>query len=237
MNDLFPQFAAADWPAGADPQCVVRERERFHAAARDESSDIAGFAEALAASRAGARLLEAIFGNSPYLSGCLTQDPVFAATVLREGPDATFKDLRDALVRARIEPVGDIRGLMSTLRTAKRRSALLVALADIAGLWTLERVTGALSDFADAAIDAAVAHLLREAASAGGFRRRDPADPCRGSGFVIIGMGKLGAERAQLFERYRSDRFSTIPSASRPARPTAADRLRPARARAGADPR
>ena len=215
MNDLFPQFAAADWPAGADQQCVARERERFLAATRDESADIAGFAEALTASRTGARLLEAIFGNSPYLSGCLTQDPGFAATVLRDGPDATFKGLRDALIRARTDPTGDTRSLMSTLRMAKRRAALLVGLADIAGLWPLERVTGALSDFADLAIDAATAHLLREAAAAGGFRLRDTADPCRNCGFIIIGMGKLGARElnyssdVDLIALYDRDRIST----------------------------
>jgi glutamate-ammonia-ligase adenylyltransferase len=82
---------------------------------------------------------------------------------------------------------------MSALRVAKRRVALTVALADIAGLWPLERVTGALSDFADSAIDAAVAHLLREASAGGAFRLPDPDNPCQGSGFIVIGMGKLGA--------------------------------------------
>ena len=193
MNDLFPQFAAADWPAGADAQSAGRERERFLAASRDEGPEVAAFAEALVANREGSRLLDAVFGNSPYLSGCLTQDPVFAAALLREGPEEAFTGLRDALARLRSEPAGDTGSLMSSLRAAKRRTALLVALADIAGLWPLENVTGALSDFADLAIGAAVAHLLREAAAAGGFRLRNADDPCRGSGFVILGMGKLGA--------------------------------------------
>jgi glutamine synthetase adenylyltransferase len=37
---------------------------------------------------------------------------------------------------------------MRELRLAKGRIALLVALADIAGVWELEKVTAALSDFA-----------------------------------------------------------------------------------------
>ena len=161
MNDLFPQFAAADWPAGADAQSAGRERERFLAASRDEGPEVAAFAEALVANREGSRLLDAVFGNSPYLSGCLTQDPVFAAALLREGPEEAFTGLRDALARLRSEPAGDTGSLMSSLRAAKRRTALLVALADIAGLWPLEHVTGALSDFADARHRAPSHHLLR----------------------------------------------------------------------------
>jgi [glutamine synthetase] adenylyltransferase / [glutamine synthetase]-adenylyl-L-tyrosine phosphorylase len=215
MSDLFPQFAAADWPTGADPESVARERGRFLASAHDEGPDVAGFAEALAADRAGSRLLEAVFGNSPYLSDCLTQDPGFAAKLLRQGPEASFKEVRESLARARVDRSGDSRALMSALRIAKRRTALLVALADIALLWPLERVTGALSDFADLAIDAAVAHLLRETAAASAFRLRDEDDPCRNSGFIIIGMGKLGARElnyssdVDLIALYDHERIST----------------------------
>src|SRR3546814_7626750 len=41
--------------------------------------------------------------------------------------------------------------------------------------------------------DSAMAVLLREAAADGDLVLADPADPCRGSGFVALGMGKLGA--------------------------------------------
>src|SRR3546814_16867980 len=50
-----------------------------------------------------------------------------------------------------------------------------------------------LSDLAALAIDSAMAVLLREAAADGDLVLADPADPCRGSGFVALGMGKLGA--------------------------------------------
>src|SRR6185437_14297827 len=80
------------------------------------------------------------------------------------------------------------RQLMSRLRATRRRAALLVAIADIAGIWPLERVTGALSRFADAAIEAALRHLLATAIAEG-----EIAPPERGgSGVIILGMGKLG---------------------------------------------
>jgi [glutamine synthetase] adenylyltransferase / [glutamine synthetase]-adenylyl-L-tyrosine phosphorylase len=193
MPNLHHDFARADWPRAADAARVERERERFLATARDAEPDLAAFGKMMAEDHAGARILATVFGNSPYLSECLTQDIGFARDLLRDGPDATIEALLGQLRRLRTNQATDTRGLMSTLRVAKRRAALTIALADIAGLWPLERVTHALSDFGDLAIDAAVAHLLREAAAAGAFRLTDTNDPCRGSGFIIIGMGKLGA--------------------------------------------
>ena len=50
--------------------------------------------------------------------------------------------------------------LMRELRVARRQVALLVAVADIAGHWPLERVTQALSDFLRGE-RFAIAHLQR----------------------------------------------------------------------------
>ena len=82
---------------------------------------------------------------------------------------------------------------MRDLRVAKRRAALLIAIADIAGLWPLERVTRRLSAFAEAALGRAVRHLLAAAARGGEIELADPDDPERDSGFIVLGMGKLGA--------------------------------------------
>ena len=82
---------------------------------------------------------------------------------------------------------------MTALRKARTKVALLVAAADIAGVWSLEEITHVLSRFADGAIDTTVAHLLATAAKAGELNLSDPLEPCKCSGFTIIGMGKLGA--------------------------------------------
>ncbi len=76
---------------------------------------------------------------------------------------------------------------------AKRVVALATAVADIGGIWTLDRVTGALTELAEAALSRAVAHLLRAAHEAGELRLPQPDDPERGGGFAVLGMGKLGA--------------------------------------------
>jgi len=72
--------------------------------------------------------------------------------------------------------------LGAELRTQRLGLALAVALSDLAGELTLEQVTQLLSDFADGAIDRALASAIRE--------RVPDAEP---KGFAVIAMGKLGS--------------------------------------------
>ena len=82
---------------------------------------------------------------------------------------------------------------MAGLRHSRRRVALAVAIADIAGHWPLERITGSLSDFADAALSTSLSHLLLQAHDRGDLALDDPAEPERNCGLAILAMGKLGA--------------------------------------------
>src|SRR5437660_2840662 len=82
---------------------------------------------------------------------------------------------------------------MRALRRGKAEAALLIALADIGGVWPLERVTRALTDFADAALGSTVRYLLRGSAANGKLKPADPANPEQGSGYVVLAMGKMGA--------------------------------------------
>ena len=70
---------------------------------------------------------------------------------------------------------------------------MTAALADIGGLWPLARFTAVLAELAETALDLVLAHLLLAAQAAGQVRGLDPNHPARGSGFTILGMGKLGA--------------------------------------------
>ena len=56
---------------------------------------------------------------------------------------------------------------MLTLRQAKGRIALLAAVAEVGGAWTTAQSTAALSDLADAALDASLDFLMRKAADKG----------------------------------------------------------------------
>src|SRR5260370_10925755 len=81
---------------------------------------------------------------------------------------------------------------MRRLRIARRRVALVGALAELAGAWSLEQQTAALSRFAEAAVGAALRHLLREAARNGLIALTNADQPEQDSGLIVLGIGKLG---------------------------------------------
>lgn len=140
-----------------------------------------------------ARLLEAIFGNSPYLTGLSLQHPDVLMQAWQQGLDVAWTAIMgDLTAGIAAIPPDNHGGLMAHLRRTKGRAALLIALADIVGAWPLEKVTGALSDLADGCVRLAVQTLLREAAAKGEIKLADVTDPERGCGYVVFALGKHG---------------------------------------------
>ncbi|MGH7126652.1 MAG: bifunctional [glutamine synthetase] adenylyltransferase/[glutamine synthetase]-adenylyl-L-tyrosine phosphorylase, partial [Stellaceae bacterium] len=144
MRLPLPLLDAQGLPEPADPGQaelgVLRWRER----AAELDAGLAAEMTAFADDAKGARLLASLFGNSPFLTLCCVREPDYLLRLARLGPDATFAEVAGGLNRdlpGELDPAS----LMRRLRIAKRRAALLVALADIAGWWPLERVTGALT--------------------------------------------------------------------------------------------
>ena len=136
------------------------------------------------------QLLVAIFGNSPFLTDAVFAEPTIVQEFFEKGADATFDDMISDLIEARSfnRPA-----LMAKLRQVRRQVALVSALADIAGVWPLDRVTGSLSHFADTATELALGLALRELAEKGGLKLSDDENPTAGTGLIVLGMGKLGA--------------------------------------------
>ena len=135
----------------------------------------------------GHALLSVLFGNSPFLTECLIHDVQGFAALLSNGPEASFNETLDGLNDVVIwgQPV-QIDNVMTRLRRAKRRCALTIAIADLGGIWTLEKITDALSRLAEATLDLAVHAAIADCAGL-------PADPALTKGYFIFGMGKLGA--------------------------------------------
>ncbi len=193
MTQFFAGFAEARWPQPADRDRAARELAAWRATVDEfDDPDALRLAKRLFGTKSAKQALAVIFGSSPYLADCTLREPRFFFDLLANGPDQVFRGLL-ADLGATYQPPTAIASLMAGLRIAKRRAALTIALADIGELWPLERVTRALSDFADLALDLAARCLLREAASAGAFRLHHPDDPTQESGLAVIGMGKLGA--------------------------------------------
>ncbi|MCQ8276940.1 bifunctional [glutamine synthetase] adenylyltransferase/[glutamine synthetase]-adenylyl-L-tyrosine phosphorylase [Acetobacteraceae bacterium KSS8] len=137
------------------------------------------------------RMLRAIGGNSRYLSDLAQRESALLSGFVRHGPART---LAASLRQLRhLVPTLPRHEIAAGLRRAKRQVALVAALADLGGLWSLGEVTGALSLLAEAALRVAAAHLLHAAHAAGQIALPDPARPEKGSGLVVLGMGKLGA--------------------------------------------
>ena len=109
--------------------------------------------------------------NSPFLAGLIERNADLMPAIEAGDFDAA---LASALVRTS-DNVG------TTLRKQRQGIALVTAIADLAGVCDLTRVTHILSDFADRALDAAIAAAIEE---------RVPGSP--NQGFAVIALGKHG---------------------------------------------
>ena len=168
------------WPAPADPAAALRLADRFIAL---------GPAEAAFAA-AHAPVLDALGGNSPFLSDLALREPAVLMAAYADA-DACWATILAALAAV---PFAATRAVVTAaLRRAKRQAALAIAIADLAGSWHLHRVTGALSALADATLGLAIDHLLIAAHAAQELVLPDPGRPSAGCGLVVLGMGKLGA--------------------------------------------
>ena len=138
-------------------------------------------------------LLDALFGNSPYLAETALQNPTFMTDLWRDGPDAVVTRLAAELAEARAAARDGAKpdAVAATLRRLKRQQALAIAVADIAGVWPLEKITGALSAFADGCLDALTDAILLQLERDGQLAIGGNPEA---AAFTVLGMGKLGAD-------------------------------------------
>ena len=132
------------------------------------------------------QLISGAAGSSPYLRRLIEQEAEWIGPALAGPRQALASVLEDckALPPDQLKP---------GLRQAKRRVALLTALCDLCGSWSLEEVTTALTHFgelsADVAIKAEIAALIRRQKLPG----LTEADVETAGGLSILAMGKMGA--------------------------------------------
>ncbi|KUP92292.1 glutamate-ammonia-ligase adenylyltransferase [Tritonibacter horizontis] len=131
-------------------------------------------------------LLTGTAGSSPYLKALIESEQGWIEEALNDPVAA-----REAVFQAcRACPPDQLR---SGLRQAKRRIALLSALCDLSGHWSLMEVTGTLTRFGDLAVDLAlkaeIAVLLRRNKLPG----MSEDDLETAGGLCVFAMGKMGA--------------------------------------------
>ncbi|HUO92926.1 MAG TPA: bifunctional [glutamine synthetase] adenylyltransferase/[glutamine synthetase]-adenylyl-L-tyrosine phosphorylase [Rhizomicrobium sp.] len=136
-------------------------------------------------------VFESTFGNSPFLARLASRERTTLEELMAHGPVAALASVEAAL--RGVETSQDEAAAMAILRKAKRQAALIIALADVGGLWSVGEVTRALSLFADAAVGSALRFLLRQAAERAGMDASDPARLEAETGLIVLAMGKYGA--------------------------------------------
>jgi [glutamine synthetase] adenylyltransferase / [glutamine synthetase]-adenylyl-L-tyrosine phosphorylase len=171
------------WPTLYDRAAGERLIESFHAI---------GEAEARLLQMPGVLpMLMCLGGNSPYLAALALREPASIHRLVAKGPTVEFTHCLSNL--GHVSPSSGRAEIAAALRQAKRRLALIAAIADVGGIWPLETVTGALSELAEVTLKLAIRHLLRAAHNSGEIRLQDPKRPDFNSGFVALALGKLGA--------------------------------------------
>lgn len=134
--------------------------------------------------------LVSVFSCAPYLARLAQRYP----DVLRAAGQDVFSSLLSkqcaALARAG-ENAADVATLDQQIRQLKAAMHLTVGLADLGGVLDVVEVTAAVTDFADAAVQAVLHAHVRFAAQQGRcFPVDDPANPL--PGLVIFALGKMG---------------------------------------------
>jgi len=134
-------------------------------------------------------LLEA----APYLLALAQENTEWLVGALSDDPDGAFTDIIDSIEVAGAT-VADEAALAPVLRIAKGRTALLAAIAETGGAWTTAQSTAALSNLADAALDASLNMLMRQACERGLLTLPPDQANAANSGLAIFALGKHGGQ-------------------------------------------
>ncbi|MET3896707.1 glutamate-ammonia-ligase adenylyltransferase [Devosia sp. UYZn731] len=129
--------------------------------------------------------------SAPYLFDLAQANAGWLATTLALTPDTAFATILDTVTNAG-QTAADEDILSPILRTAKGRTALLAAIAETGGAWTTAQSTAALSDLGDAALDAALNVLMRQAHAKGLLAIPLEQATAANSGLALFALGKHG---------------------------------------------
>ncbi len=126
-------------------------------------------------------------GSSPFLYSVMEKQANWLRQALSTAPEDAF-----AGILLEIDGLAD-RDLGQGLRRAKSRLSVLAALSDLAGVWSLEQVTAALTDFADRAVARGVTSLVAAEIDRGKLPGAYEEDKACAGGMAVLAMGKMGA--------------------------------------------
>ncbi|RUW93622.1 bifunctional [glutamine synthetase] adenylyltransferase/[glutamine synthetase]-adenylyl-L-tyrosine phosphorylase [Mesorhizobium sp. M7A.F.Ca.US.010.02.1.1] len=167
------------------------ELAEIASAAREEG--LTRLAKFLAGKGEGQDFLAAVFDLSPFLRDTARRRPQILDGLFEQTIEARLKAIGAAIDQVHLTEAVSESGLMMELRQWKAEAHFLIALADLAGEAETALTVRRLSDLADACTRAAVDFLLRDAHGQGKLKLPDVGNPSKQSGWILLGMGKLGA--------------------------------------------
>ncbi len=136
--------------------------------------------------------LGTVFDLSPFLRDVALLHPEFLDVLFDQTAESRIEALIQSLPQLGLT-IDHEGALMAALRHAKSEAHFLIALCDLAGVFGAEKTTSRVSRLAIGATQAAVRYLLRDAARSGKLTLKNQFEPEIGSGWIFLGMGKLGA--------------------------------------------
>ena len=158
-------FAVVDAPRLASPKAArLRVAEWLADIARTPAGK--RLSRLLDASPKLGNLLAGLAECSPFLWDLASEKPARLLAILESDPAQRLETLLAKAGRAAAD-ADDEDKAMRLLRRMKSEAALLIALADIGGVWPVMRTTNALTALADAAVGAAAKFLLGDAVRRG----------------------------------------------------------------------
>ncbi len=163
----------SDWIAGLEP-------------AQSAALDV------LLGQRFARTILLGIAEYSPYLWELVRSDAARLIRLLRCEPESHLVSLIETASRDVADAASETE-VSRLLRLMKAEAALLIALADIGGVWPVLQVTAALTDLAVASVRSALHFLLRQETVRGRLAPLDKDRPEDDCGFFVLAMGKMGA--------------------------------------------
>jgi glutamate-ammonia-ligase adenylyltransferase len=180
----------ADGPVVSDPD---RAAQRFSDWLADLAPEqTAAIEQAMARFPRARTILLGIAEASPYLFDLIRADGARLVRLLACEPDRHLARLIARSSQDVFAASGEAEA-MQLLRRLKSEAALLIALCDIGGVWSVMRVTAALTDVAVSSVQAALRYLMRQEAARGRLLPPDADAPEQGSGLIVLAMGKMGA--------------------------------------------
>ncbi|MGE3307921.1 MAG: bifunctional [glutamine synthetase] adenylyltransferase/[glutamine synthetase]-adenylyl-L-tyrosine phosphorylase, partial [Rhizobiaceae bacterium] len=174
-----------------DAEAARAELEELAGDAKE--TGLAAVARLLKGRGALAGFLAAALQLSDFLRDCVRRDPAILDRLMQSTCAARLDQLLAEIGALTHADEMSEASLMARLRRLKTEAHFVIALSDIAGEVTPETTVHRLSDLADACTGAAVDFLLLDAHRQGKLKLPDPKRPGKGSGWILLGMGKLGA--------------------------------------------